>query len=331
MLFAPAFSIPPLARRARPWYDGLEKPLQEDIMKHQNRLTGYCFAAFTVVVWGSTFISSKVLLEFYTPAQIMLTRFILAYCALWLLRPKRLVLTMKQEGVFFLLGLLGCTAYFYTENTALSYTLASNVSIIVAAAPIFTAILAHFAGEERFRASTLAGFLVAFSGVILVVCNGTFVLKLNPKGDLLALAAAVCWAIYSVLLRRASRGLDSILVTRRTMFWGIVTALPLVAAEGVPYPTAPLLTASGIANFLFLGLVGSALCFVLWNKAFRILGVVTTNTFIYLMPFITILAARIFLDEPISPLALLGAVLITAGVVLSQRPSPAEKAQRAAS
>lgn len=300
-------------------------------MKHQNRLTGYCFAAFTVVVWGSTFISSKVLLEFYTPAQIMLTRFILAYCALWLLRPKRLALTLKQEGVFFLLGLLGCTAYFYTENTALSYTLASNVSIIVAAAPIFTAILAHFAGEERFRASTLAGFLVAFSGVILVVCNGTFVLKLNPKGDLLALAAAVCWAIYSVLLRRASRGLDSILVTRRTMFWGIVTALPLVAAEGVPYPTAPLLTVSGIAKFLFLGLVGSALCFVLWNKAFRILGVVTTNTFIYLMPFITIVAARIFLDEPISPLALLGAVLITAGVVLSQRPSPAEKAQRAAS
>ncbi len=297
-------------------------------MKHQNRLTGYCFAAFTVVVWGSTFISSKVLLEFYTPAQIMLTRFILAYCALWLLRPRRLALTLKQEGVFFLLGLLGCTAYFYTENTALSYTLASNVSIIVAAAPIFTAILAHFAGEERFRASTLAGFLVAFSGVILVVCNGTFVLKLNPKGDLLALAAAVCWAIYSVLLRRASRGLDSILVTRRTMFWGIVTALPLVAAEGVPYPMAPLMTASGIANFLFLGLVGSALCFVLWNKAFRILGVVTTNTFIYLMPFITIVAARIFLDEPISPLALLGAVLITAGVVLSQRPSPAEKAQR---
>ena len=297
-------------------------------MKHQNRLTGYCFAAFTVVVWGSTFISSKVLLEFYTPAQIMLTRFILAYCALWLLRPRRLALTLKQEGVFFLLGLLGCTAYFYTENTALSYTLASNVSIIVAAAPIFTAILAHFAGEERFRASTLAGFLVAFSGVILVVCNGTFVLKLNPKGDLLALAAAVCWAIYSVLLRRASRGLDSILVTRRTVFWGIVTALPLVAAEGVPYPLAPLMTASGIANFLFLGLVGSALCFVLWNKAFRILGVVTTNTFIYLMPFITIVAARIFLDEPISPLALLGAVLITAGVVLSQRPSPAEKAQR---
>lgn len=297
-------------------------------MKHQNRLTGYCFAAFTVVVWGSTFISSKVLLEFYTPAQIMLTRFILAYCALWLLRPRRLALTLKQEGVFFLLGLLGCTAYFYTENTALSYTLASNVSIIVAAAPIFTAILAHFAGEERFRASTLAGFLVAFSGVILVVCNGTFVLKLNPKGDLLALAAAVCWAIYSVLLRRASRGLDSILVTRRTMFWGIVTALPLVAAEGVPYPMAPLMTASGIANFLFLGLVGSALCFVLWNKAFRILGVVTTNTFIYLMPFITIVAARIFLAEPISPLALLGAVLITAGVVLSQRPSPAEKAQR---
>ena len=287
-------------------------------MQNREKLTGWLFAAFTITVWGSTFISSKKLLSVYTPSQIMLTRFLLAYCALWLLRPRKLTLTRKQEAAFFLLGLSGCSIYFYTENTALTYTLASNVSIIVAAAPIFTATLAHFAGEERFRRNTLWGFLVAFTGVVLVVCNGTFVLKLNPRGDLLALGAAASWAVYSVLVRKLGQGVDPILVTRRTLFWGILTALPMVLLEGKPYPTAPLLTPVIAGNFLFLGLVGSGLCYVLWNKAFRLLGVVATNNFIYLTPFVTIVTARLFLDEPISALALLGAVLITIGVVASQ-------------
>ncbi|MBE6963462.1 MAG: DMT family transporter [Ruminococcaceae bacterium] len=290
-------------------------------MKNRDKLLGIFFALFTIAVWGSTFISSKLLLEYYTPSQIMLTRFLLAYAALWLLRPKKLALSAKQELLFLLLGLSGCSVYFYTENTALTFTLASNVSIIVAAAPIFTAILAHFAGVERFRASTLWGFLIAFAGVILVVCNGTFVLKLNPKGDLLALSAAACWAAYSVLMRKAGEFPDSILVTRRVLFWGAVTALPIVLLEGAAYPAAPLLLPVVAGNLLFLGLIGSGLCYVLWNKAFRLLGVVATNNFIYLNPFITIVAARIFLNEPVSPLALLGAALITVGVVAAQRPS----------
>lgn len=287
-------------------------------MQNREKLTGWLFAAFTITVWGSTFISSKKLLGLYSPSQIMVTRFFLAYCALWLLRPRKLALSRRQELGFLLLGLFGCSLYFYTENTALTYTLASNVSIIVAAAPIFTAILAHFAGEERFRRNTLWGFLVAFTGVVLVVCNGTFVLKLNPKGDLLALGAAACWAVYSVLVRKLGHGVDPILLTRRTLFWGILTALPMVLLEGKAYPTVPLLTPVVAGNFLFLGLVGSGLCYVLWNKAFRLLGVVATNNFIYLTPFITIVTARLFLNEPISPLALLGAVLITVGVVASQ-------------
>ena len=288
-------------------------------MQNQKKLTGWLYAAFTISVWGSTFISSKKLLGIYSPAQIMLTRFLLAYCALWLLRPRKLPLPRKQELGFLLLGLFGCSLYFYTENTALTYTLASNVSIIVAAAPILTAVLAHFARLERFRSGTLLGFLVAFAGVILVVCNGTFVLKLNPRGDLLALGAAACWAVYSVLIRRLDDGLDPLLITRRTLFWGIVTALPLVLLEGRPYQAEALLSPVIAGNFLFLGLIGSCLCYILWNRAFYYLGVVTTNSFIYIQPFVTILAGWLFLKEPISPLALVGAALITAGVVAAQR------------
>lgn len=288
-------------------------------MKAPNKLTGYLFALITIVVWGSTFISSKKLLEVYTPAQVMLTRFLLAYVALWLLRPKKLPLTRRQELIFLLLGLSGCSVYFFTENSALMYTLASNVSIIVAAAPIFTAILAHLTGEERFQRSTLWGFLIAFAGVVLVVFNGTFVLKLNPKGDFLALAAAACWATYSVLNRKVSQGMDPLLFTRRTLFWGIVTAMPLILLEGIPYPVQPLFTPTIAGNMLFLGLLGSCICYVLWNMAFDHLGIVTTNSFIYIQPFITIVVGWLFLKEPISPLALLGAGLITIGVFAAQR------------
>ena len=288
-------------------------------MKNREKLIGCLCAAFTIIVWGSTFISSKKLLTLFSPAQIMLTRFLLAYGALWLVRPKMLSVPRKTDFFIFLLGLSGYSAYIYLENSALTYTLASNVSLIVAAAPILTAVLAHFARLERFRSGTLLGFLVAFAGVILVVCNGTFVLKLNPRGDLLALGAAACWAVYSVLIRRLDDGLDPLLITRRTLFWGIVTALPLVLLEGRPYPAEALLSPVIAGNFLFLGLIGSCLCYILWNRAFYYLGVVTTNSFIYIQPFVTILAGWLFLKEPISPLALVGAALITVGVVAAQR------------
>lgn len=283
----------------------------------RNRFLGWGIALFTITLWGSTFISSKILLERYTPCQIMLCRFLLATGILWILRPQRVRLTRRQEAGCVLLGLTGCSLYFYTENTALTYTLASNVSIIVTTAPILTALLAHLAGEERLRRSTFLGFFAAFSGVVLVVCNGAFVLRLNPRGDLLALGAALCWAAYSVLLRRLDRGLDPIHLTRRTMFWGAVTAVPLALWEGASFhlPDSPAL----IGNLLYLGLIGSGLCYVLWNRVIRLLGVVAANNFIYLNPFVTIVTARLILGEPVSPLALAGAGLITAGVALSQR------------
>lgn len=288
-------------------------------MQKSTKLSGWLMAIFTVIVWGSTFIASKKLLVYYAPSQIMLMRFMLAYGALWLPRRQRLHLSRREEFQFLLLGIFGCSLYFYTENTALSYTLAANVSIIVAAAPIFTAVVAHLMGEEHLSAGTLLGFLTAFSGVILVVCNGTFVLRLDPRGDFLALAAAGCWAVYSVLLKRCAASYDPILVTRRTLFWGAVMAVPFVAAEGAPFSLTPLASLPLAGCLIFLGLMGSALCYVLWNHAIRILGVVPANNFIYLIPFVTIVTTRIFLGEAISALAILGAVLITCGVVIAQR------------
>ena len=287
---------------------------------------GYLFALFTVLVWGATFIASKQLLAFYTPARIMLMRFILAYIALWIIRPRPLLLPWKTELRFAALGIAGCSVYFLTENTALLHTTAANVSIIVSAAPILTALIAHFATDEKLHRNTLLGFLTAFSGVVLVVFNGAFVLRVSPKGDILALLSACCWAAYSVMLRKMPPELDPILVTRRTMLWGLITAVPM-AIPGGAFSLAPLAAPLPLFDILFLGLIGSALCYVLWGKAFTLLGVVPTNNCLYLIPFVTIVMAGLTLKEPISPAAVAGAGLITAGVILAQRRKAAAPSQ----
>ena len=98
----------------------------------------------------------------------------------------------------------------------------------------------------------------------------------------------------------------------------------MVALEGAQYSFFPLQIPTVIGNFLFLGLLGSCLCYVFWNRAFFYLGIVTTNSFIYIQPFITIVVGWLFLGEPISPLAILGAILITAGLIAAQK-SPKHK------
>lgn len=280
----------------------------------------HLIAIFTVIVWGTTFIASKLLLEVYSPVQIMLMRFVLAYVILWALRPRPLILDWRNELYFIVLGFFGCSLYFLTENTALTYTLASNVSILVATAPILTAVLAHvILPDEKLRGSTFLGFGIAILGVALVVFNGTVILKLSPKGDLLSIGAALCWAMYSVLLKRKVGQYDEVLLTRRVMLWGFFTALPMALAEGSPFSLAPLSDGTMLFCVLFLGVIGSGICYALWSTATRRLGIVMVNNYIYINPFSTMIAAGIVLHENISLMGACGAVLILLGVFVSDR------------
>ena len=273
-------------------------------------------ALLTILIWGTSFIATKKLLDSYTPVQIMLMRFALAYGALWLLRPKLLPVSLRSELFIAFLGLMGCTLYFLTENYALTYTLASNVSILVATAPILTAGLAHFVlkGERLSRYSFL-GFGVAIAGVALVVFNGTVILKLNPVGDLLSVGAALCWAVYSVFLRKSGERYDPVLLTRRLMLWGVITSLPAGLLEDRPFSLTPCLENRELLFcILFLGIVCSGICYVLWNVAGKTLGAVTVGNYVYLNPLSTMITAGIVLGEPVSLMGIGGALLILLGI-----------------
>lgn len=287
---------------------------------NDKKFVGHILALITIIVWGSTFISTKMLLSEFSPVQIMICRFAIAYVVLWLIRPKFDKTGIKDELLFLLMGIFGCTVYFITENTALRYTIASNVSIIVASAPILTAILAHFFVKgEKLNKNIIIGFIVAFTGVALVVFNGQFVLKLNPLGDLLSLGAALSWAVYSVILRTCVDKYNSVMLTRKLMFYGLLTSLPIAALEGEPFPFEAFGIPEMLFCILFLGVIGSGICYVLWNKAISKLGVVITNNYIYINPFVTLVTGGIILKEPITAMGVAGAILIISGVVLSSK------------
>ena len=282
---------------------------------------GHLLALFCVVIWGTTFVASKRLLGYYTPTQLMFMRFVVAYAVLWLLFPRWEKLVWREELSYLLMGLTGCTLYFWTENTALTLTYTANVSTIVSLAPLMTAILAQLTARDRHSLNRRIwlGSAAAFLGVVLVVFNGAFVLKLSPAGDLLALGTAVLWAVFCIQQSYALERRSSLFITRKVMFYGIVTSLPLMLFSGFRnFSLAPLLT-SGVNGFcfLFLAVLGSALCYLAWAGAERVLGAVATSSYVYVIPFVTMAAGAVFLSEPISAAGILGAVLIAAGVWLT--------------
>ncbi|MCD8066533.1 MAG: DMT family transporter [Oscillospiraceae bacterium] len=289
---------------------------------------GHLTAFLTIVIWGTTFISTKTLLTDFQPVEILLFRFVMGFFALLLISPHRLRgVTRRQELTFAAAGLCGICLYYLLENIALVYTLASNVGVIISVAPFFTAILSRLflKGEGRLGAGFFVGFVAAMLGIALISFNGAR-LELNPKGDILALAAAFVWACYSILTKIIS-GYEYpiILTTRRTFFYGIIFMLPALALFDVSPDWAQLGNLTNALNIIYLGLGASALCFVTWNFAVKRLGAVRTSVYIYMIPVITTITSALILGEPVTPLSLLGTALTIAGLFLSSLGGRAEK------
>lgn len=278
----------------------------------------YHLLAFaTAMIWGTTLVSTKVLINHgLTPAEIMLYRFVIAYCLLWVLHPKSYPFGgWRDELVFAGLGFFGGTLYFITENTALGITLASNVALIVTTAPIFTAILAHLMVKgERLSKNLIIGSITALAGVAMVVFNGRFILKINPLGDFLSIAAAVSWACYSVLMKRLDKKYDIFYITRKVFLYGIITMLPIFYFDPLQFDSKEIFSLPVLANLLFLGMIASSVCYVLWNLALKHIGTVRTSNYIYFIPIVTLFTSVLVLNEHITLFALAGTVLILFGV-----------------
>ncbi|HBF39487.1 MAG TPA: EamA family transporter [Firmicutes bacterium] len=289
-------------------------------MKNQN-LAGHLLALVTVFIWGVTFISTKILLRELLPVEILFYRFVIAYIVLFLIYPKiQKSINIREELLFLSLGVTGVSFYFLFENIALQFSLASNVSLLISAAPILTAIIAHFTvRDEKMSRGLIGGFLVAIVGIFLVVFNGKLVLKLNPIGDMLAIFAALLWAVYSVLLKKIDPDWHPVYVVRKTFFYGLLTTVPWLFWFKADLRVSHHLGLPIVFNIFFLGLIASALCYVMWNQSVKRIGVVRSGNYIYLVPLVTMITSDFILGEKVNGFMILGGMLIFSGVYITER------------
>ena len=288
----------------------------------ENKYTkGHLAAFITILIWGTTFISTKILLVDFQPVEILFLRFIIGLFALAVVYPKRLQSKgIKQEIVFVAAGFTGICLYYLLENIALTYTMASNVGVIISVAPFFTAVLSQvfMKKEERLKINFFIGFFVAMIGVCLISFNSTK-LELNPIGDLLAFAAAFVWAVYSLLTKKiSSYGYNTIQTTRRIFVYGIMFMMPALVFLDFSIDVKKMIIPEYFLNFIFLGLGASALCFVTWNYAVKVIGAIKTSVYIYMVPVITVVASNIILHEKITVMSAVGTVLALTGLFISE-------------
>lgn len=278
----------------------------------------YVTAFIIVAIWGVTFVQTKILInKGLRPDEIFLYRFALAYALMIPIAGKRIFLDNIKDELFAVLpGITGGSLYFVTENYALVYGYCYNVSLLVCMTPLVTALaVGALYPSERLSKRGIAGSIISLAGMALVVFNGNFVLKLSPVGDVLALAACICWTVYSLVLKRLQTKYPTALLTRKIFGYGLLTIMPLFLYNkphlDILFSGDPVVW----SNIIALGCVASMLCYWIWNYCLKILGTVRATNFIYLNPVVTMIASAIVLDERITWFAVAGAAMIISGMI----------------
>ena len=282
----------------------------------------YIPAFITALVWGSTFVASKQVLDVgVSPITLMTMRFALAYVLLLSLNRERLKFERnKTELKIFLTGVCGGSVYFLLEYMALQRTTAVNVGLICATVPVISAAIELVLRRELPSLRYVAGSLVAFFGVLLLVTDGKLLIDIFPTGDLLAMACAIMWAIYSVVLGRIGKSLKEVVVERRMMFYSLVTILPIAI---IIFDNSELeaMTSSAkvVGSIFYLGAVASAGCLWLWNVSVNKIGVVRTNNFLYLLPIVSLITSALLMQGEVTGITICATALIVAGIVVADR------------
>lgn len=286
-------------------------------------------AFVTASAWGSSFLSTKVLMTdaHFSPIEMFVYRFAVAYLILLAFTFRKLLAAnWRDELQLALCGVCAGSLYFITENYALQNTSTGNVSLLASISPLFTAAIMALVFRTKVPKGVVIGSIIAFIGVACVIFGGDEGFSINPKGDLLAILAALSWAVYTLAAKRLIPIYSGMFLTRKLFFYGVLTAIPFLiwqhTGTGTSYHFHALIDFSNphyLLNFIFLAVFCSLLAYIVWNEVMRILGPVVTNNYLYIQPLVTMIAAYFVLHEPIYALSYVGCALIIGGLVLADK------------
>jgi drug/metabolite transporter (DMT)-like permease len=290
-----------------------------------SRTIPYLEAIFAVVVWGASFIATKVALRYISPVSIVWLRFAMGVVILGIvvaLRRQFAWPNRRDLPYFALLGFLAITFHQWLQSNALQTSEAGTTAWIVSTSPVFMALLGWLILKENVSGVMLLGIVLAFAGVLMVVYDGNLaefsLSRFGEPGDVLVLISAVNWAVVSVLSRRGLKSHPASLMMLYLMAFGwLFTSVLYFASESLS--TIGSLTADGWLAIAFLGIFCSGLAYIAWYDALQALTTAQTGVFLYLEPLVAVVVAFFILGEAVTPASLLGGGIIILGVWLVNR------------
>jgi len=290
-----------------------------------SKLLPYIEALFAVIVWGASFIATKVALRDISPITIVWIRFSMGVLILGIavaMRGQFALPNKKEWGYFSLLGFLGITFHQWLQSNGLPTSEAGTTAWIVSTTPVFMALLGWLVLKEGLNWIKSGGIILAFVGVLIVVSKGDLssvsVGKLGAPGDFLILISAVNWAVFSVLSRRGLKSYPASLMMFYVMLLGWVFT-SILFFMGTRIDEISNLTMNGWLGVAFLGVFCSGLAYIAWYDALQSLPAAQTGVFLYIEPLIAIIVAFFVLGEPVMPISLIGGGIILFGVWLVNR------------
>ncbi len=272
-----------------------------------------------IIFWGASFIATKYLLDELTPETIISMRLILAISLLLtiaLLQKRDFSVNLKSHGYILLLAMIA-VFHLWIQVTGLKFTTASNTGWIIGTAPIFMALLGLFFFKEKLNTLKITGIIIATFGLLMLVGNGNpaNIDLIKNKGDLLVLASAFTWGIYSMVNKKISLNYSPVMTILYLFIMMAIIIIPFTINDGA---IKSVINLSGIGwiAILFLGLLCSGVAYVIWAYALREMESAKVGAYLYFEPFVTVIAAWILLSEDITLFMILSGLIITAGVFL---------------
>jgi len=291
----------------------------------RSRLLPTLEALFAVIVWGASFIATKIALRDVSPVTIVWLRFSMGVVILGFavaLRRQFALPDKNEWGYFALLGFLGITFHQWLQSNGLQTSEAGTTAWIVATTPVFMALLGWLVLKEGLGWLKAAGIALAALGVLLVVSHGDLssisIGRFGAPGDILILISAVNWAVFSALSRRGLKTHP----TARMMFFVMTLGwlfTTLLFFTGAGPGEIPRLTINGWLGVAFLGIFCSGLAYIAWYDALQALSTAQTGVFLYIEPLVAVVVAAIILGERVTWASLAGGAVILFGVWLVNR------------
>lgn len=291
----------------------------------KTKLIPYLEALFAVVVWGASFIATKIAVGQISPISVVWLRFAMGIPILFaaVVIRKQFAFPKGSEWLYFtLLGFLGISFHQWLQSNGLQTAQATTTAWIVATSPAFIAILGWLALKEKLNLLQSSGILLAMIGVLVVVSKGDFsnlaVGKFGTIGDFLILISSVNWAVFSILSRRGLKNHPS---TRLT-FWVMTIGWLIISAvffAGKNYTEITLLDSRGWWALIFLGIFTTGLAYIAWFDALGQLSAAQTGAFLFIEPPASTVVAAIVLNEAVTWASIFGGAVILFGIWLVNR------------